>query len=76
MCDFPGPHGVILPVAGNYVVTDPCQATSECMLSVWVYEESNGMGGLQRADDFWDQTCEVPAVDSLVFGVLQPWPAT
>lgn len=45
---------------GFYVVVDECFVG--CMPLVWVYEESNGIAGLQRADEVHDDTCggEIP----------------
>ncbi|HUR69148.1 MAG TPA: hypothetical protein VM370_07860 [Candidatus Thermoplasmatota archaeon] len=40
---------------GMYVDNDAC--TLDCILSIWVYEESNGMPGLQRDDSGRDDTC-------------------
>lgn len=39
-----------------YVVNDACQP--DCLLSVIVYEETNGVEGLQRADQRRDDTCD------------------
>lgn len=44
-----------LEVAGYYLDSDLCQP--ECVASVWLYQESNGIGGLQRQDHVWDSTC-------------------
>jgi len=38
-----------------YVDNDLCQP--ECIYSIWVYEESNGIDGLQRGDEVVDDTC-------------------
>lgn len=40
---------------GYYVAIDRC--LGDCVLSAWVYEESNGIVGLQRLDDQVDDTC-------------------
>lgn len=37
-----------------YVVADDC---ASCLLSVWIYEESNDIEGLQRDDRQKDDTC-------------------
>ena len=26
-------------------------------MALWIYEESNGLPGLQRGDEWWDDTC-------------------
>lgn len=55
-----------LDVAGFYIENDPCQP--ECMWSFWVYQESNGMDGLQRGDEVKDDTCGgVIEADTIVF---------
>jgi hypothetical protein len=38
-----------------YIDNDVCQP--ECLFSVWIYCESNGMEGLQRGDEVRDDTC-------------------
>lgn len=38
-----------------YIDNDPCQP--ECHSSTWIYEESNGISGLQRGDEVVDDTC-------------------
>lgn len=38
-----------------YIVYDVCQP--ECILSYWVYDESNGIPGLQRGDVMHNDTC-------------------
>jgi len=40
--------------ADHYVVADACAG---CLVSVWVYQESNGLPGLQRGDHVVDDTC-------------------
>lgn len=42
------------PAGRFYVDNDPCHL---CLLSIWIYQESNGMDGLQRWDNVWDDTC-------------------
>jgi hypothetical protein len=39
---------------GFYVDNDLCQ---ECISSVWIYQESNLIDGLQRGDEVVDDTC-------------------
>lgn len=39
-----------------YVDNDLCQLDG-CALSIWFYEESNGIPGLQRSDEVKDDTC-------------------
>lgn len=52
--------------AGAYYVYEPCldetpEGREECAYwgpwSIWVYEESNGIAGLQRQDELRDDTC-------------------
>lgn len=64
--------------AAGYYVYQACadgstwEAQEECMYwgpwNVWVYEESNGIAGLQRYDEMRDDTCrgQVPG-DTIVF---------
>jgi hypothetical protein len=40
---------------GFYVDNDLCQPT--CVFSIWIYQESNGILGLQRGDEVHDDTC-------------------
>ena len=48
-----------------YVDNDPCPADGSLCLP-WIYQESNGLRGLQRDDDFaGDQSCGNP--DTLIF---------
>lgn len=37
-----------------YVDNDMCQP---CHGTIWIYQESNGIDGLQRNDEFHDDTC-------------------
>ena len=54
------------PAGRYYVDNDLCQP--ECLLSVWVYEESNNMEGLQRGDEVVDDTCHgMIASDTIIF---------
>lgn len=43
-----------------YVVVDTCLG---CLGSIWIYEESNRIDGLQRSDPTRDDTCrgQIPA---------------
>lgn len=41
---------------GFYVDNDACQP--ECIYSIWIYQESNGIDGLQRGDEVVDDTCD------------------
>ena len=43
------------PAGHWYVDHDVCQP--ECPNPTWVYEESNGIDGLQRNDEMVDDTC-------------------
>lgn len=48
-----------------YWDNDPCQP---CMWSTWVYQESNGIDGLQRGDEVQDDTCHgMIESDTVVF---------
>ncbi|HUR70053.1 MAG TPA: hypothetical protein VM370_12480 [Candidatus Thermoplasmatota archaeon] len=38
-----------------YVDNDVCQP--ECLFSIWLYQETNGVDGLQREDEVHDDTC-------------------
>jgi hypothetical protein len=49
--DEPYTIGVVQPEAGFYVVNDRCQLDG-CGWSVWIYQETNGIPGLQRDDTF------------------------
>lgn len=44
---------VVTPAEGSYLVVDTCVGC----VSAFVYEESNGISGLQRADARVDNTC-------------------
>ena len=44
-----------IEVLGFYIDNDVCQP--ECLFSIWIYEESNGIEGLQRSDEVKDDTC-------------------
>lgn len=43
------------PALNWYHIWDNCQP--ECLFSYWLYEESNGIPGLQRGDYVVDDTC-------------------
>lgn len=45
----------ILAAAGFYVVNDGLP-TDEFLFSIWIYQESNGVSGLQRGDEVCDET--------------------
>lgn len=48
-----------------YVDIDYC---NPCMETFWVYEESNGIDGLQRSDEIVDTTCHgMIAPDTVIF---------
>lgn len=50
-----------------YVDNDLCQPG--CMFSIWVYQESNGIEGLQRGDPVRNDTCHgTIRADSIVLG--------
>jgi hypothetical protein len=48
--------------AGFYVDNDACQP--DCGYSIWIYQESNGIAGLQRGDEVHDDTCGGAAGES------------
>lgn len=53
-------------LATFYVVNDLCQP--QCLFSVWIYQETNGMEGLQRSDPLHDDTCDgIFASDHIIF---------
>lgn len=69
--DAPGVYDATVgaPHRQFYVDNDLCQTDLEnqCGFSIWIYEESNGRAGLQRADDFYaDELCG-GAGDTIVF---------
>lgn len=35
-----------------YVMVDACNPTVDCFFSFWIYQESNGIPGLQRGDAY------------------------
>lgn len=48
-----------------YVDNDWCP---QCHLSLWIYQESNGIDGLQRADEVVDDTChDMIRGDTIIF---------
>ena len=48
-----------------YVDFDHCEP---CMDTFWVYDESNGLPGLQRDDEIWSDTCHgMIAPDTVIF---------
>lgn len=61
---LPSPE-VTLPANGSvyYVDNDLCQP--ECLSSLWIYEETNGIDGLQRDDPMW-RGCYLIAPDTIV----------
>jgi hypothetical protein len=49
---------------GDHYVYNPCLDSGPGGIAcqwwpwmIWIYEESNGMPGLQRGDETWDDTC-------------------
>jgi hypothetical protein len=52
---------------GFYVDNDLCQPV--CLFSIWIYQESNGIEGLQRGDEVVDDTCGGAAgeADTIIF---------
>lgn len=54
-----------IDAGGYYVELDTCPM---CIFSVWIYEESNGIEGLQRGDEIVDDTCHgMIRADTIVF---------
>lgn len=49
---------------GFYVDNDLCQVDGTCIFSIWIYQETNGIDGLQRNDDVHDDTCDGAAGES------------
>lgn len=39
-------------VKGNFYIVNDAVASTEWLLSLWIYQETNGVAGLQRHDDF------------------------
>lgn len=64
----PAPE-VTLPANGSvyYVDNDLCQLV--CLSSLWIYEETNGIDGLQRDDPMW-APCPLIAADTIVASVF------
>lgn len=61
--------GAPADVAGRYYVDAfVCPPTAKCMNVIWVYQEANGIDGLQRQDEIVDNTCngQIPG-DTIVF---------
>lgn len=49
------PDPYLLKVGNYYIVVDMCQP--ECLFSVWIYEETNGVEELQRCDEAHKDNC-------------------
>lgn len=49
-------YDVPSPEAGGYYVDEDCCVIG-CIFSIWIYQESNGIPGLQRDDEHVDDTC-------------------
>ena len=57
--------GVAEGVPRYYVNNGPCHM---CIFSIWVYEESNAINGLQRGDEIIDDTCHgMIRSDTIIF---------
>lgn len=54
-CEWGGSPPELSTPTGHYVDNDLCQPA--CLASVWIYQESNGIDGLQRGDEVVDHTC-------------------
>lgn len=49
-----------------YYENDMCQP--DCIFSFWIYQESNGIDGLQRGDKVVDDTCHgMIDADTIIF---------
>lgn len=60
--------GSAAAAGGHYVFVEGGDCPSGCIYSLWVYEESNGLAGLQRGDEMHDDTChESVAPDRIAF---------
>lgn len=59
-------------VAGQYVDNDFCQFEDDpCLFSIWHYQESNDIDGLQRGDEVVDNTCGgLIDADTIICGLL------
>lgn len=64
-CDRP-PSEPEIDAQGVYVDSEPC-AAGDCIISVWIYEETNGVTGLQRDDFRHSDVCGDEVGDRLVF---------
>lgn len=55
-------------VAGKTFYVDNDECGNQCLFSIWIYEEDNGIKGLQRNDSFKDDTCkgQIPS-DLIIF---------
>jgi hypothetical protein len=49
--------GTAVPGAPRYYVDNDVIQTAGPLFSIWVYQESNGLDGLQRGDEVVDNTC-------------------
>ena len=55
------------PFGGAYYL-DNDLVQPEYLYSIWIYEESNGFGGLQRGDEVVDDTCHgMIESDTIIF---------
>lgn len=52
-----GAWGVFLEAGPYYAFTDCWTYDPQCNPSFWVYEETNGIRGLQRGDETVDDAC-------------------
>lgn len=49
-----------------YYDNDSCEP--ECVFDLWIYQETNGIAGLQREDVYRDDTCHgMVAGDTVIF---------
>lgn len=60
---FPEVDAGVPGVARYYVDMDCWQPSCQDFITIWVYEETNGIEGLQRNDEVVDNTCNgrIPA---------------
>lgn len=58
----------LIEADGRYILIAQGFCDPQCGYSFWIYEESNMIDGLQRGDEFQDDTCHgMIAPDTLVF---------
>lgn len=68
-----GCRTTVIPVGRHYVVFDRYDNGD---IGVWIYEESNGIDGLQRPDERHGSCGQPHQADSLVEGTIIPGTGT